>query len=302
MKKLGRSSLSPRVEIPILLFLWRWKVSTTSGVYMRFKPEFRWTVYTAYSRMKRLKVKGFVEFKYSDNCVFKVWTLSQRGFKAISNKLTLLREDGYLSENIEHDIYVMAAHNGEWLPRNSVDDVKTITEQELRRIYAEGLPKEIPSVTDHRPDGYWLFSGENRRKIVALEVELNRKSSEDYVDVGEFYNSNASVESVLWIVQSQALANKIVSAASKNLGRYRDIHNFILLTDFIENGWDSTVFLGNFRLNKMQEFLNKHRVKQTSYRPSTNRKHVCTRAILDSRVIRYESNACDNIKKSEIGN
>lgn len=302
MKKLVQSSLSNNIEIPILTFLWRWKVSTTSAVYLRFKPVVNWTEYTAYGRMKKLKAKGFVDFKYSDNCSFKVWTLSRKGFKAISKRLPLLREEGYLSENIEHDIYVMAAHTGDWLPHKAISDVKTLTEQELRRIAPEALPKDVPNASDHRPDGYWLFGEGNQRKLVALEVELNRKSTEDYVEVGAFYNENSSISSVLWIVQSQALANKISNAASQNLVRYRDIHNFILLSDFIENGWSSVVFSGKYRLIKMRDFLTKHISLQTNYKPATNLKHVSVQVILDSRVIRYESSPCKNLKKTEFGN
>lgn len=302
MKKVIRTSLSPKTEMPILLFLWRWKVATTSAIYLRFVPDFKWAKFTSYSRMLRLKRKGFVDFKYSDNCSFKIWTLSQKGFKAISNKLPLLREDGYLSENIEHDIYVLAAQNGDWISRHAASDVKNITEQELRRYAVESLPRYVPSVLEHKPDGYWVFAKDNDRSIISLEVEINRKSVDDYSDVGDFYNSNPQITSVLWIVQSQSLTNKIVTATSSKLGLYRDIHNFVLLSDFIERGWNAVVFQGKFTQTKMGEFLNKHRVKQSINRPETSLQQISVQTILDSRVLRYKSSTCENLTKSNFGN
>ena len=302
MKKLAHRPLKPKIEIPILLFLWRWKVATTSAIYLRFVPDFKWARFTSYTRMLRLKRKGFVDFKYSDNCSYQVWTLTHKGFKAISNKLPQLREEGYLSENIEHDVYVMAAQNGNWIARHSAADVKNITEQELRRYSIESLPNYVPNVLEHKPDGYWVFGRDVSRKIISLEVEVNRKSSEDYFSVGDFYNTSPQITSVIWIVQSQSLANKIVAAASQKLGLYRDIHNFILLTDFIELGWDAVIFYGRHAQLKMREFLNSQRVKQTGNEPETDRKHVSGLEILDSRVTRYKSNTCEKTSKIDFGN
>ncbi|OQW49798.1 MAG: hypothetical protein A4S09_03315 [Proteobacteria bacterium SG_bin7] len=302
MKKLERTSLTLTVEIPILLFLWRWKVATTSAIHLRFEPDFKWTKNTSYSRMLTLKRKGFVDFKYSDNCLFKTWTLTQRGFKAISNKLPQLREEGYLSENIEHDIYVLAAHNGNWIARHSAIDVKNITEQELRRYAIESLPNYLPSVLEHKPDGYWVFGKDNSRRIISLEVEINRKSGDDYSIVGDFYNTNPQITFVLWIVQSQSLANKIVTAASQKLGLYRDIHNFILLSDFAELGWDAVIFHGKCARLKMHEFLNIHRPKQLLNKSQTSLKHVYVQTILDSRVTRYKSSTYENQPKDHFGN
>jgi hypothetical protein len=291
MKNIRSNRIRPEKEFEILLFLWRWKVSTTSAIYIRFKPIYGWTAFTAYQRLLKLRKKGFIESKLINARTFAVWTLTRTGFMAIREKLPLLREDGFASEAPEHDVNVLAAQFGEWLPKGTVNDVAFFTEQELRRQTAESLFDWLPPLTMHRPDGYWYFPSAKPKSIVALEVEMNRKSFDAYKGVGNFYNKYKVIESTLWLVQSVSLARKIKEAAHGGLADFRDIHNFILFDEFIETGWSAKIFSGFANGSTMRAFLESHRLNQSETTPKPNINHGLVSLILDPRHRRFKTSA-----------
>lgn len=289
MKKLVYRRINPEKELPILNFLWRWKVATTSAVFIRFEPTYNWKPFTAYQRMLRLREKGLVEAKLVSSRSFAIWTLTKSGFLAIREDLPILKEEGYDSETPEHDLYVLAAQFGDWLPRGTVNDVAFFTEQELRRQSDETLYDWLPPTKAHRPDGYWYFPKSKPKSVISLEIEINRKAFTDYMGYGNFYNKYKAIESVVWIVQSESLANKIVSAAHKNLGEFRDIHNFIRFKDFLKLGWQAKFFSGPAARSELGAFLNLHRSQQAESSPKTSRKRAVTSQILDQRLCRFNS-------------
>ena len=290
MKRINSLRINEKKEIPILAFLWRWKVATTSAIYVRYYPVFKWAPFTAYQRMLKLKSKGLVEVKFSSSRNFPVWQLTRAGFLAIRDLLPLLSEEGFASEFPDHDLFVMAAHIGEWLPKGSVSDVIFFTEQELRRQSAETLFDWLPPTKVHRPDGYWYFPNTKPNSLLALEVEVNRKSFSDYMACGSFYNKYKAIDQVLWVIQSQSLAFKVVEAAHQNLADFRDIHNFVLFSTFREKGWQSKIFKGPSAGSTMHEFLNFQRLKQPESNPKANLKHAFVSQILDWRQCRFKSN------------
>lgn len=300
MKNMNSNKIRLDKELEILLFLWRWKVSTTSAIYIRFKPVYEWTAFTAYQRLLKLSKKGVIEAKLIDARTFAVWTLTRSGFGSIREKLPLLREDGFASEAPEHDLNVLAAQFGEWLPKGTVNDVAFFTEQELRRQTPETLFDWMPPLTMHRPDGYWYFPGANPKSLVALEVEMNRKSFDAYKGVGNFYNKYKAIESTLWVVQSKNLAQKIVEAAHGGLAEFRDIHNFILFDEFIEIGWSAKIFQGIANRSTMREFLEGHRLNQVETIPKPNINHGLVSLILDSRHRRFKTGVCVDQTNSPI--
>ena len=292
MKNIRSNRVRVAKDFEILLFLWRWKVSTTSAIYIRFRPTYHWTPFTAYQRLLKLSKKKLIEAKLIDARTFAVWTLTKNGFLAIREKLPLLREEGYASEAPEHDIHVLAAQFGEWLPKGTVNDVAFFTEQELRRQTPETLFDWIPPLTMHRPDGYWYFPNSKPKSLIALEVEINRKSFEAYKGLANFYNKYRVIESVLWIVQSASLARKIVESAHGGLIEYRDVHNFILFDDFIEQGWSAEIFSGFAKRSTMRLFLTEYRLNQVETKPKPNINHGLVSLILDPRHRRFKTSTC----------
>jgi hypothetical protein len=289
MKRVNANKVNREKEFPILEFLWRWKVATTSALFIRFQPLYNWAPFTAYQRLQMLRSKGLVEAKFVHSGDFSVWTLTRAGFLKIRNDLPLLKEEGFASEAPEHDLYVLAAQAGDWLPKGTVCDVAYFTEQELRRQSAESLFSWLPPTTAHRPDGYWYFPQSKPNSLISLEVEINRKAFADYVGYGNFYNRYKAIESVIWIVQSTNLAHKIVQAAHGNLATFRDIHNFVLLNEFLNEGWNAKIFHGPARRSGMGEFLNQQRSNQPQTTAAPNILRGLVPQVLDKRHRRFVS-------------
>lgn len=290
-KKRKQVFVSNVLDKPVLHFLWTWKIATTACIARRFGAEFKWTYENTYKRLWRMRTRGLVDLRYNDWSNGMVWELTGAGFAAIRNRLPELAEEGFSSENIGHDLFVQAAHLGEWLPRHSAPDVGLVTEQQLRRTKPDLLPNWIPKSTLHRPDGYWLLPADGERTLVALEVELSRKSDENFASTASFYARERAVHSVLWIVNGRGLAQKIL-AQCKIVSAYRDIHNFVDLEDLTVNGWDSVIFHGPNGGQKISAFLNRGRRNFDGTTMEQSRKSSSIGAILDSALKRITTRPC----------
>ena len=128
------------------------------------------------------------------------------------------------------------------------------SEQQLRCIHPDVLPDWIPRSRLHRPDGYWLIPDESSGRLVALEVELSQKRYEQYEVTRNFYNRENSISGVLWVVGVKSLASKILVRFQESGFRFRNIHSFVALDDFLNHGWDSEIFLGARTGKKSENF------------------------------------------------
>ena len=189
----------------------------------------------------------------------------------------------------KHDLHVLAAHYGEWIPKGSAPDVRFVTEQELRRIDDADLPKWAKPLQQHKPDGVWYFPETKEKTLYALEVELSRKRQHEYETLGAFYSEEISISSVLWIVQGKANARSVVATFKAATSNYRDIHNFVLLDDFRKLGWASEIFLGPNAGTSIHNFLEKARRHQTITTPSPSHHLVAVQKMLDFRLRRFNS-------------
>lgn len=277
-------------EHSILHFLWRVKVASTSAIFLRFKPDFHWKEATAYKRLLILQRKKCIDTRSDGSGRVRVWSLTSKGFEAIRDKLLALKEEGYGTESIKHDLHVLAAHYGEWIPKGSAPDVRFVTEQELRRIDDADLPKWAKPLQQHKPDGVWYFPETKEKTLYALEVELSRKRQHEYEALGAFYSEETSISSVLWIVQGKANARSVVAMFKAASSNYRNIHNFVLLDDFRKLGWASEIFLGPNVGTSIHNFLEKARRHQTITTPSPSHHLVAAQKMLDFRLRRFDSN------------
>lgn len=287
-------------ERSILLFLWRVKVAPTSAVFLRFEPDFYWKPFTAYHRLLILKKKGCVVTRSDDSGSFRVWGLTMKGFKAIRHLLLALKEEGYASECVKHDLYTLAAHYGEWIEKGAAPDVRFVTEQELRRIDGDELPKWAKPLQAHKPDGVWYFPETEAKTIYALEMEPNRKRTRDYEALGAFYSEEKSISAVLWIVQSRGHARSIVTAFHAATNVHREIHNFALIDDFKKFGWNCEMFFGPNVGMSILNFLEKARRNQASTAPSPMPHRGCAEKILNFRVRRIDSTTSASAHGEEI--
>jgi hypothetical protein len=229
----------PSLESRILLSLWKWKLLTMAAI----AEEFFGNPYSdaAYKRMRSLRHKKLVERICPQNTDAFLWTLSAKGFEAIREFLPVMAEVGFRSEVQRHDHLVTALHRGPWLMRLP-NGVRLISEQELRRL--EGPHEDLPRSDLHRPDGYTVIADGESLSITALEVELSHKNIADYARISSFY-CPGEVTRVLWLVPTLDDAKWILSRIRELHPDRVSLHQFVTLSDFMTDFWDSRVSLGN---------------------------------------------------------
>lgn len=236
-------------DIDVFGFLWVWKLATVSAIHGRFFSDSK-ARRVVYNRMLSLKRAGFVQNQVVLNRdskgrgSFMVWTITRRGFDLIRNQLPDLREEGFLSENIEHDLLVSAFHLGNYTDK-SPKSVEILTEQELRRLKLEDYPEWAPQTSLHRPDGYWRIPSHPAPELCAIEVELNFKNKIKYRAVGEFYATYLDIKRVFWLVPSKNFADAVLREIGKVPSPRLEIHNFILVADFRSLGWQAPIRVGS---------------------------------------------------------
>jgi hypothetical protein len=271
--------LNDHIDYPLLRFLWKWKVSTTSLLKEKFYADS--SMAAAYIRLYRLEKAGMIRSHVDPSATHYFWTLDKLGFAAIREELPPLKEEGYLSENMGHDLIASAIHLGDGL-FGDIPGVNFFTEQELRRIDPEFYPEGIPTSTRRVPDGYWLI-GETTRKIIALEVELTQKRQVLYEGCARFYEDHRKISSVLWVVPRPTLATtiqRVIAYATE--GRAR--HNFLTLRSIYELGWQATVFTGADQGRSIRELLDNSQIRSSEA--------VFTNIALDTRKSPHKSKHC----------
>lgn len=238
-------------DLPLLKYLWQWKASTTATIAAKF---FRnTTFYATYKRLHRLEKGGFIISVCSPSGVGFVWMLNLKGFKCIKPYLPELKENGFKSEHLGHDIVVSAVHQGEWL-WSKPSGIEVIAEQELRRYDKKDYPSWVPRTSIRRPDGYWRIDDGNTKKTVALEVELHQKKLDEYGSISDFYHLDAQCAEVIWVVDYGYCWERIYERLTKNKAT-SVIHNFIHLHDFGTQGWQARIQFGKNAGKSLKEIL-----------------------------------------------
>jgi len=243
--KRKKTRLNVDRDLQLLLFLWRWKLSTTAALAVKFFPAL--LAHGAYKRLMELQHAGFIQAVpvYSQSGY--AWSLTNKGFHTIRHLLCELKEVGYRSEFVDHDFLVSAVHLGNWFLKKPAG-AEFLSEQEIRRYSPEFYPYWTPKEEDHekyhRPDGYWLLPTDGGKVVVALEVELNRKTNERYEKMAEFYGIEEKIYRVLWVVTTESQGQSIQDKISQANPRRANIHNFVTLKDFLSHGWGAPIQLG----------------------------------------------------------
>ncbi len=279
-RAIRRTRLTIDRDVPLLYFLWRWKLSTTSAIVASFFPNL--SVGTAYRRLWRLEQGGFIRCRSDESGKLFLWTLDKRGFAVEKATMPPMREEGYLSENMVHDAIVSAIHLGDGLVTNN-NAIEHFTEQELRRVDPEHYPEWISKYATHRPDGYWRVTEGDSQRIIALEVELSLKKDFEYESVGRHYDRIDKADDVIWIIDRPSCARKIhrmTSVASRKPNK----HSFIELSHIYSQGWQATVSFG--------KQTGKSLASMVSNTLTTNYQHVVTLLMLDARKSPQRSTRC----------
>lgn len=133
-------------------------------------------------------------------------------------------------------------------------DAKLVTEQELRCFADHALPAWVPSLGEHRPDGFSQVPGTSGKITIAFEVELNEKGAADYRHVARYYDLTSNVHRILWLVTTPSIARRIHSRLEEGKPD-ADKHNFITCDEFFKHGWQSQVTVGPDRGQTVESCL-----------------------------------------------
>ncbi len=237
-RKVGRPEYLTDRDSRILKYLWRWKLASTASVHEAINITS--TLYSTYKILDKLERSGFITSQFDWQGQFYVWLLTSKGFSVIKQNLEDLIEDGFLSENHNHDRLVQAFHLGEWATFPN-PYVLFWTEQEMRRFDLADYPDWVPKSKEHRPDGYTRIIGDKKPCTLAFEVELSTKRMSKYETTMQFYKHTRQVDRVYWLVSDAYTKEQILKAKACVNDESFNYHVFIDLEDFKQNGWDAVI-------------------------------------------------------------
>lgn len=296
-KKKRKTIYPTATELKLFEFLWRWKLATSPVVYEKF---YAWrSRRNSYNRLLRMERQGYLKYLQDQSCVYRAWSLGKRGYQAIKHRLPVLESDGYKTENVGHDYLVTTAHQGTWV-LSPPDDVYISTEQELRRVDPDHLPRWVPNPKDHRPDGYWAAQNGSDWSLVALEVEISRKLAINYDLVARFYAQYPAVKRVLWLVDKESMKKWLIRKLCKT-GADGSVHNFVTLEPYLTSGWNTTIEAGPDAGMSISEMLHTRlRIQglKKDYKGATS---LHPQYLLDSRKCSFMLGSYENHEKLKTG-
>jgi hypothetical protein len=183
-----------------------------------------------------------------------VWTLSDKGFNGIKESLPAMKQGGYKSEAVGHDLLSMAAMLGDWITKEP-PGVQFYTEQELRRIDPSLYPMWVPQTDVHRADGYWQLPKLKTDSSLAIEVERSQKALRSYELVADFYESYDFVKGVIWITPMPPRGMSLATRIIDYLEQPESKHSFIALENFTKLGWQAPVRIGKHKGSTLGRIL-----------------------------------------------
>ena len=237
-RKVGRHEYLTDRDCLILKYLWRWKLASTGSVHEAINKNS--SQYSTYKILDKLELSGFITSQFDYQGQFYVWFLTSKGFLIIKKNIEDLIEDGFLSENHNHDRLVQAFHLGEWVSFQN-PYVVFWTEQEMRRFDVADYPEWVPKSKEHRPDGYTRIIGDKKSYTLAFEVELSTKRISKYETTMQFYKHTRQVDRVYWLVNDAYTKEQILKAKACVNDESFNYHVFVELEDFKQNGWDAAI-------------------------------------------------------------
>ncbi len=238
-------------DAELFTLLWKHKILTTRAIWLgAFQNA---SLKTCYERLVKLRKSNYIrKISISDNGY--AWSLSVNGFNILKLHLPEFKLPGYGSESPLHDLLVpIAAHSDFW--PNSPDNILFLTEEEIKRLPFESLPSWFPLDLIRRPDGIWNIKTRIGKNLVALEVETSLKAILKYETIARQYQDSDSISHVVWFVPTISFADSIYSSFKKRVGLVNFKHEFILLSDLVNIGWNAQIRFGSGRFSKLSDLL-----------------------------------------------
>lgn len=239
-----------------LKFIWQWKLCTTALLkHAVYKEK---SYYRTYRRLRDLAQLDLITSLMSTDGNHYVWSLTEKGFSFLESHLPELDSNGFKSENRDHDFWVTAIHLGEWLtgiPKNCA----LISEQQLRRYSLSDYPEWTPKTSTHRPDGWWNINigKPQNQSLVALEVELSRKTPMRYHKAATYYSSTVKPYQVIWVVGTSKDSDCIDEAIKSVSITRGEEQSFLTIDQYIQNQWQSKIEKGKNLGKTLLEILGK---------------------------------------------
>lgn len=241
-------------DLLCLQFLWKWKLLSTAALHVAVYGQR--SAEGAYKRLMKLARLKLIRSRTANTGDSYVWHLENAGFELISKVLPELAEVGYKSENKEHDFWVTAIHLGEWI-RQIPKDCDIFSEQQLRRYSLDQYPDWVPRANEHRSDGWWKLGMDkpNSESLVALEVELSRKSPIEYRTTGEFYSTCVLPMQVIWVVRNESDIGYIQRHLASGSKSGAQEQSFLSLGHYVQHQWQSKIISGKNQGLSLSEIL-----------------------------------------------
>ena len=272
----------------VLYFVWQWKLVTVTMIGIHFYEDERSR--SAYNQVFSLNKMGFTRFIYEEKSKRFSITLTKKGFDVLKSDLSNLKDKGFRSEYINHDLIVNAIHYGIYrLNSNLFGGV--FTEQELRRNSMELYPTPIPKSSLHRPDGYILLKKPDAKTVFAIEVELSAKPALEYARTREFYLNSAHVKCV-WVAGSRRIAELAFSGIEADHKQSLGRHKFYLLGDILKQGWSAPNILGNEPRVSLLDLLGENHADNACIQPV----YIQIESLLNGQKAPYVSGTYKNLK------
>lgn len=278
-RRLSRTVVSDD-DLELLKFLWKWRTSTTSALSQKFYPHKNKR--RGYERLRALETGGLIESRADSRAQKFIWVLSKRGFATVRPYLPLLKDEGFRSAALGHDLMSAALMLGDWLT-SPQPGVRLISEQQLLR-YEEPIAKiSQPYGTSHRTDGYWFYP--EKKELIALEIQLTHQRQEFYDHLQAFYSQkeNHHIRHVLWCVATPGMKDSIRRQLGKRVDQGR--HHFVSFRSFFQLGWAAQLEDGPLLGTSIQKLLSGYLPADSgpAGSPESIAPHQCHRLLLDVR-------------------
>ncbi len=227
----------------ILLHIWRWKLATPASLHNIFFKEYHFQ--NSFYFIGKLKKQGLIRAVHDISGQSIAWSLTRKGFNLIKPLLPSLKESGFKSDCPDHDLLLSSVQYEGFLYKK-LSFLSVITEQELRRYKESTLPEWVPKLQFRRPDGYWRVYDKKRNleDIFALEVELSRKTDDDYKSISNVYALTDSVRKVMWLVPTMRQAERLNDILNEKQKKSYNKHNIIMIEDYYKELWGANILMG----------------------------------------------------------
>ncbi len=279
-------------DFKLLQFLWKWKLSTTVIINKAIYKDR--SANRCYRRLRSIEENKYIESIFSRDRMVCLWQLTDKGYQELNFDGIEISQRGYKAEHPEHDFWSSLIQFGVWIdqvPKNS----DLFSEQQLRRYEIESYPRWVPHTKQHRPDGWWKtdLAKSNKESLIAMEVEMTRKPSSSYNEVGDFYSNIIDVCQVVWIVRSESDANFILKNLIAGSSTNASEQSFLLFSQFIKDQWSAPILIGKNKGKSIREILDPHH---------NNAQSLTTQhCLLDTRKTPLESTSPRLLAQIELG-